>query len=265
VLETDKRLYRVVIVDDQPDIRLLLGTRLALEPDISVVGEASNGAEAIQRARETAPDAIVLDLQMPVMDGFTAVPVLRTINPGTRIVLFSGVGDPSDERLEGPAKPDGFVRKGADLRILIEALRKLLAEAPSDIVVADLGRLPLKDAVNAFDGWVGLNLRIREAMVHMPGSARERSRAELDLMALVGIFIGMGDELLRAAHERRQDVRLQVRTRRQIAQAARRALLILDADNAVEFHKRWAYDVVRGADEPLHELRKRLLDELPVG
>ena len=265
MLETEKRLSRVVIVDDQADIRLLLATRLGLEPDISVVGEASNGAEAIQRARETAPDAIVLDLQMPVMDGFMAVPILRTINPATRILLFSGVEEPSDERLEGPAKPDAFVRKGGDLRIFMEALRKLLAEDPSDIVVADLGRLPLKEAVNAFDGWVGLNLRIREGMAQMPGNGRERSRAELDLMALVGIFIGMGDELLRAAHARQHDVNLHFRTRRQIAQAARRALSIIDTDNAVEFHQRWTYDVVPGADEALHELRKRLLEQLPVG
>lgn len=265
MLASEKRLNRVVVVDDQADIRLLLATRLGLEPDISVVAEASNGAEAIQRARETAPDAIVLDLQMPVMDGFTAVPILRTINPATRILLFSGAADPSDERLEGPAKPDGFVQKGADLRVFVQELKKLLAETPSDIVVADLGRLPLKDAVNAFDGWVGLNLRIREAMAHLPESGRERSRAELDLMALVGIFIGMGDELLRAAHERQQGVHLQFRTRRQIAQAARRALLIVDADNAAEFHKRWTYNVVPGADEPLHELRRRLLEELPVG
>ena len=265
MLETEKRLNRVVVVDDQADLRLLLATRLSLEPDISVVGEASNGAEAIQRARETAPDAIVLDLQMPVMDGFTAVPILRTINPATRILLFSGVEDPSDDRLEGPAKPDGFVQKGGDLRIFMEVLKKLLAEAPSDIVTADLGRLPLKEAVNAFDGWVGLNLRIREAMARMPGTGRERSRAELDLMALVGIFIGMGDELLRAAQERHSDVHLQFRTRRQIAQAARRALLIIEPDNAVEFHKRWNYDLAPGADEPLHELRKRLLERLPVG
>src|ERR1700682_3090955 len=106
---------------------------------------------------------------------------------------------------------------------------------------------------------------MREAMAHMPGSGRERSRAELDLMALVGIFIGMGDELLRAAHARQRDVHLQFRTRRQIAQAARRALSIIDPDDAVEFHQRWTYDVVPGADEPLHELRKRLLEELPVG
>lgn len=254
-----------MVVDDQADIRLLLATRLGLEPDISVVGEASNGAEAIQRARETAPDAIVLDLQMPVMDGFTAMPILRTINPATRILAFSGVEDPSDERLEGPAKPDGFVRKGDDLRVFMETLKKLLAETPSDIVVGDLGRLPLNEAVNAFDGWVGLNLRIREAMAHTPAGGPERSRAELDLMALVGIFIGMGDELLRAAQERREDVNLQFRTRRHIAQAARRALLIIDPDNAVEFHKRWAYQLEPGADEPLHELRRRLLEKLPVG
>lgn len=264
-MATEKGPGRVLIVDDQPDVRLLLATRLGLEPEISVVGEASNGAEAIQRARETAPDAIVLDLQMPMMDGFTAVPILRTINPATRILVFSGLDDPADERLQGPAKPDAFVRKGGDLRAFVEELRKVLAEKPSDIVLADLGRLPLEEAVNAFDGWVGLNLRIREAMAHQEGSARERSRAELDLMALVGIFIGMGDGLLRAAQARRAEVHLQFRTRRQIAQAARRALSIIDADGAVEFHHQWAYDVAPEAQEPLHELRRRLLEELPVG
>ena len=80
----------VVLADDTPEIRTLL--RLTLEDQglIEVVGEAGDGAEAVEIVSELQPDALVLDLAMPVMDGFEAIPEVRRRAPDTKIIVLSG-------------------------------------------------------------------------------------------------------------------------------------------------------------------------------
>ena len=63
---------RVVLVDDQKLVRQGFRLILAVEPDITVVGEATNGAEGVDVLKETAPDVVLMDVQMPVMDGVAA-------------------------------------------------------------------------------------------------------------------------------------------------------------------------------------------------
>src|SRR3954454_8878933 len=77
---------RVLLVDDLADIRLVM--RLLLEADgrAEVVGEAADGAEAVRLAAELRPDAVVLDLRMPGMDGVQALPLIREASPGTVVV-----------------------------------------------------------------------------------------------------------------------------------------------------------------------------------
>src|SRR5436305_11671983 len=80
---------RVLLVDDLPDIRLVM--RLLLEADgrAEVVGEASDGAEAVRLAGELRPDAVVLDLRMPGMDGVSALPRIRDAAPASVVVALS--------------------------------------------------------------------------------------------------------------------------------------------------------------------------------
>src|SRR5437660_1683704 len=82
---------RVLLVDDLSDIRLVM--RLLLEADgrAEVVGEAADGAEAVRLAGELHPDAVVLDLRMPGMDGVTALPLIRDAAPGTVVVALSAL------------------------------------------------------------------------------------------------------------------------------------------------------------------------------
>jgi YesN/AraC family two-component response regulator len=80
---------RVLIVDDKPDIRSIVATRLRIEPAFEVVGEAANGAEAMARVGELKPHVMILDLQMPVMSGEEVIPILRSLAPELRIVVFS--------------------------------------------------------------------------------------------------------------------------------------------------------------------------------
>lgn len=82
---------KVLLVDDEPDLLLLLGIRFDLEPDLEVVGTARNGADAVAAAHQHAPDLVVMDLMMPGTDGFEAIARLREEMPTLPIVAYSAV------------------------------------------------------------------------------------------------------------------------------------------------------------------------------
>jgi two-component system, NarL family, response regulator NreC len=79
----------VLLVDDQSAVRQGLRMRLALEPDITIVGEADEGVAAVHLASLRHPDVIVLDLEMSGMDGLHAIEALRAVVPDTAIVVLS--------------------------------------------------------------------------------------------------------------------------------------------------------------------------------
>jgi CheY-like chemotaxis protein len=88
---TGERKPGVLIVDDEPDIRVLARFQLAAGGRFEVVGEASEGAEAVTAAERLHPDAIVLDLSMPGMSGEQALPHLRRVAPSADIVVCSAL------------------------------------------------------------------------------------------------------------------------------------------------------------------------------
>src|SRR5207302_2531138 len=136
---------RVLVVDDKSDIRRLLVTRLGLDPDLEVVGEAANGGEAIARVRELAPEVVVLDLQMPVMSGEEVIPIVRSVEPRARIVVFSAyVGVQS--QLEGSGRPEAEIAKGTDLKVLITEIHRVLDSPLDGIVRVALGDLDVDAA-----------------------------------------------------------------------------------------------------------------------
>ncbi len=122
------RPYRILIVDDAPAVREAIRWLLEDEPDLTVVGEASNGLEALQRTAGLLPDVVILDVEMPLMDGFTVARSLKAaIDPP--LVLFLSVHGDATARARGlAAGGDGFIEKGADWPTLIEQLRRLLGD-----------------------------------------------------------------------------------------------------------------------------------------
>jgi DNA-binding NarL/FixJ family response regulator len=80
---------RVVLADDSDDVRNMLRMALEMDGRFDVVGEASNGEEAVQMVTENRPDAIFLDLVMPVLDGLKAIPKIKASSPETKIVVLS--------------------------------------------------------------------------------------------------------------------------------------------------------------------------------
>jgi DNA-binding NarL/FixJ family response regulator len=82
-------LIRILVVDDHPLVRKSIMAMLTREPDMEVVGTAENGREAIQLAEETAPDVIVMDVSMPVLDGIRAADEIQTLAISPQIIMLS--------------------------------------------------------------------------------------------------------------------------------------------------------------------------------
>ena len=82
---------KVLIVDDHAVVRQGLGQFLGSDPELDVVGEATNGQEAIEKAKLLKPDVILMDLLMPVMDGLTAIQMIKIRFPDIEIIALTSV------------------------------------------------------------------------------------------------------------------------------------------------------------------------------
>ena len=259
--------YTVVIADDHPDVRELVTLRLMMVAGLEVVGQAANGVEAINLARESQPDLMTIDLDMPVMGGAEAIPVLRAVAPSMRIIVYSG--DPGMADLTAAREPDATVNKGASLGDLVAVIVGLLAEGPPpDLVDVDLGTFPVQVALDAFDSWVGLNTRVRAAL-----STKDDYSAELlgtvpvepaDLLCLMGVFMQLGLPLMAARQQGLTSVDVKFSVRRESGVAARRALLALGGNGTLRaFNKVWSHHPSIEAERALDLVDARLIDQLP--
>lgn len=115
-------VLRVLLVDDQAMMRAGFSMILSVEDDIEVVGEASNGAEAIQQVAALRPDLVLMDVQMPVMDGIAACEQI-VANSAAKVVLITTF-DRDDYLFDGlRAGASGFLLKNAEPEKLVEAVR----------------------------------------------------------------------------------------------------------------------------------------------
>lgn len=118
----DHERVRVLIVDDAPQVRRDLRQFLALTGVINVIAEAADGQQAVQLAVELSPEVIVMDLEMPGMDGFEATRQIKARQPASRIIILSVYADPANVEHARSAGADAFVVKGADFKMLIRAI-----------------------------------------------------------------------------------------------------------------------------------------------
>ena len=120
--EPPGRKFRVVIVDDTEDVRLLLTMTVNVDGRFEMVGTATNGRAGIELCREVQPDGVLLDVMMPELDGLDALPELRATCPDARIVMLSANDHPDVVAKAKSRGADAFVTKGAALELALEAL-----------------------------------------------------------------------------------------------------------------------------------------------
>nr|WP_314488910.1 two component system response regulator [uncultured Pseudomonas sp.] len=119
--------YRVLLVDDHQLLREGLKALLQQVPGLIVVGEAEDGRQALDACHATAPDLIVLDLNMPVMDGLSTLPLLRRRWPHLRILALTSRVTEQHAAQALDAGADGYVLKRSPGEVLVQAIRALRA------------------------------------------------------------------------------------------------------------------------------------------
>lgn len=123
-------MIRLLLADDQALIRGALGALLQLEPDLEVVGEASDGAMAVTEAVRLQPDVCLMDIQMPGMDGIEATRAVREASPATRVLIVTTFARPGYLRAALDAGASGFIVKDAPSERLADAVRRVRAGLP---------------------------------------------------------------------------------------------------------------------------------------
>lgn len=121
------RALRVLIVDDVPQVRQELRGLLQLTGELNVVGEAANGWEAVTQAESLRPDVVVIDLEMPVLDGYEATRRIKALYSTCRVIALTIHAGEVERRKAFQAGADVFVVKGAPLETLVEAIHNASA------------------------------------------------------------------------------------------------------------------------------------------
>jgi two-component system response regulator NreC len=138
-------MIRLLLVDDHALFRSSLRVRLERENDITTIGEAGTGEQAVAKARALQPDVVLLDLVLPRKDGYATIPELLKASPKTKALVVSSQCRPAAVRQAITAGARGFVPKRSSDAELIEAIRRIAAG--EQYVDPDLGaRLVVDDS-----------------------------------------------------------------------------------------------------------------------
>ena len=128
---------KILIVDDHAIVREGMMALMASKPDLCVIGQASNGEQAVRLARELDPDVILMDLQMPVMNGLDAARLIRQANPQARILVLTSFADDDQVVMAIQAGVLGYLLKETPSKELLEAIRCVYrGESPMHPTVA---------------------------------------------------------------------------------------------------------------------------------
>ncbi|WP_179957066.1 response regulator [Amycolatopsis anabasis] len=116
-------MIRILIADDEPLLRAGISTILSAAEDITVVAEAGSGAEAIDLAVRERPDVVLLDLRMPGMGGLAAIPRLREVAPGARVIVLTTFDEDYNIATALEAGASGFLLKRSAAEELLRGIR----------------------------------------------------------------------------------------------------------------------------------------------
>ena len=117
---------RILVADDHPVVRKGVCSILESRKDLEICGEATNGGEAIEKSLEVNPNLIILDVTMPVLDGFSAAKEIKEVLPAVPILMLSIHDGPEMARGSRSVGAQGFITKAAANEVLLRAVDVLL-------------------------------------------------------------------------------------------------------------------------------------------
>ena len=152
---------RILIVDDHSVVRQGLRMFLALDPELEVIGEAADGAEALRLARQLRPDVVLMDLLMPVMDGITATAAIRHELPDTEVLALTSVLE--DASVVGAVRAGaiGYLLKDTQADAICQAIK---SAAAGQVQLTPRAAARLMQAVSAPENPVELTERETEVL-----------------------------------------------------------------------------------------------------
>lgn len=218
-------MIRVLLADDHPVFRHGMRSLLGAVPDVEVVAEATGGAEAVRAALELRPDVVVMDLQMPDVDGVTATRSICTAAPDVGVLVLTMFEDDDSVFAAMRAGARGYLVKGADSP---DVLRAITAVAQGEAIFGP-------GVAERVLGYLTRPLSAQDATVFPELSARER-----EVLTLIAAGLGNAQiaQRLALSHKTvRNNVssiftKLQVADRSEAIVRARRAGLGVDAGDA---------------------------------
>jgi DNA-binding NarL/FixJ family response regulator len=120
----EHKSLRVLIAENHPDLSDVMSQLINTEPDMRCVGQVSDAAEVLPKARESAADVLILDLTLHGGSGFPLIEQLTSAMPGLRVIVYSGVANSDELSLEAKRRgAAAFISKGCDIQLLFNALR----------------------------------------------------------------------------------------------------------------------------------------------
>ncbi|PJB67881.1 MAG: DNA-binding response regulator [Anaerolineae bacterium CG_4_9_14_3_um_filter_57_17] len=208
--------YRVLLADDHALFREGLAGIINAQPDLQVVGEANDGLEAFVKAQELKPDLILMDVQMPGMDGLEATRQIKQVLPETVIVMLTVRDD--DEKLFEALKngAQGYLLKDIQSREMLAMLRSALkgeaalSSALAGRMLSEFRRLS-KGGIPEQEDDSGLTEREQQVLLQASQGASDKEIAEALTISLNTV----------KTHVRNILAKLHVRTRREAARVAR--------------------------------------------
>ncbi|MDQ1397207.1 MAG: hypothetical protein QOG64_2466 [Acidimicrobiaceae bacterium] len=157
-----ERRVRVLVVDDSHVVRFSVGALLEDDDRFEVVGEGTNGLEAIDLAGDLQPDLVLLDREMPVMGGLEAIPAIRERAPHAAVVLYTAFVDGAIAQAAFSAGADEILEKGKSPLDLVDDLSTILLSRWADPDAADVRIGPI--AADAALVWIDNTATIVEAL-----------------------------------------------------------------------------------------------------
>ena len=122
-IQDSEASLKVIIADDHVLFRAGVKTALSLKKDIRIIGEADNGQQLLHLLKHLQPDVILLDIQMPIMDGITTLPEIKKLYPEIRIIMLTMHNDHSMISRLMKLGANAYLTKNSDSEVIYEAIK----------------------------------------------------------------------------------------------------------------------------------------------